>query len=70
MDLSKASLKCRNVNYYLKSINCLFLYLSVSVAELLSHSEFDSDSDGSFTEAEAQVMFVLFYLDFYCVASC
>uniref|UniRef100_A0A7N6F5V9 Glucosidase 2 subunit beta n=1 Tax=Anabas testudineus TaxID=64144 RepID=A0A7N6F5V9_ANATE len=26
----------------------------VSVAELLTHSEFDSDSDGSFTEAEAQ----------------
>ncbi|KAK2833274.1 hypothetical protein Q5P01_017163 [Channa striata] len=26
----------------------------VSVAELLSHSEFDSDSDGSFTESEAQ----------------
>ncbi|XP_024864624.1 glucosidase 2 subunit beta [Kryptolebias marmoratus] len=27
---------------------------SVSVAELLSHSELDQDSDGSFTEAEAQ----------------
>lgn len=28
----------------------------VSVAELLSHSELDSDSDGSFTEAEAQAL--------------
>lgn len=32
-----------------------FVFLSVSVAELLSHSELDPDSDASFTEAEAQV---------------
>lgn len=31
------------------------VYLSVSVADLLTHSELDPDSDGSFTEAEAQV---------------
>uniref|UniRef100_A0A7N6AGZ8 Glucosidase 2 subunit beta n=1 Tax=Anabas testudineus TaxID=64144 RepID=A0A7N6AGZ8_ANATE len=50
---------CRHLNCY-NSVNCVFffffffLYFSVSVAELLTHSEFDSDSDGSFTEAEAQ----------------
>lgn len=32
-----------------------FVCLSVTVADLLSHSELDPDSDGSFTEAEAQV---------------
>lgn len=34
-----------------------FSLLSVSVADLQTHSELDPDSDGSFTEAEAQVSF-------------
>lgn len=41
-----------------------FVYLSVSVADLLSHSELDPDSsDGSFTEAEARVKY--FFLCFF-----
>lgn len=36
---------------------CFFSLLSVSVADLQTHSELDPDSDGSFTEAEAQVSF-------------
>lgn len=32
-----------------------FVCHSVSVPELLSHSELDPDADGSFTDAEAQV---------------
>lgn len=33
----------------------LFLAASVSVSDLQPHAELDPDSDGSFTEAEAQV---------------
>lgn len=41
---------------------CDDFFCSVSVADLLSHPELDPDSDGSFTEAEAQVTTV-----FHCV---
>ncbi len=37
-------------------------FLSVSVANLLTHPELDPDSDGSFTEAEAEVnVFFLYF---------
>lgn len=44
---------------------CIFVYLSVSVADLLSHSELDPDSDGSFTEEEAQVNMLFLYQQYH-----
>lgn len=43
----------------------MFLFLSVSVADLLSHSELDPDSDGSFTEEEAQVNIFFLYRQYF-----
>lgn len=40
--------------FYIKKCS-LFFVISVSVSDLQPHSELDPDSDGSFTEAEAQV---------------
>lgn len=37
------------------NVKWIFVCHSVSVVELLSHSELDKDSNGVFTEAEAQV---------------
>lgn len=42
------------VFFFLKKL-FLFFATSVSVSDLQLHSELDPDSDGSFTEAEAQV---------------
>lgn len=45
---------CVSIVFFLKKL-FLFFATSVSVSELQLHSELDPDSDGSFTEAEAQV---------------
>lgn len=51
--------KKKKINKYklslLFQLKNVILCVSVSVAELLSHSELDQNSDGSFTDAEAQV---------------
>lgn len=56
-----------NLNYLLLYLNerCVSLHLSVSVADLLSHSELDPDSDGSFTEAEAEVSIFILYHQYF-----
>lgn len=47
--------KSKKLSLLLLNVKCVFVCHSVSVAELLSHSELDKDSDGVFTEAEARV---------------
>lgn len=42
----------------------VFLFFSVSVAELQTHTELDSDADGTFSETEAQVYLLIFFSSF------
>lgn len=48
-------------------VNVFFcFFFSVSVAELQTHTELDSDVDGTFSDTEAQVYLVIFFLSFFC----
>lgn len=51
-----------NKSLWLKKKHFSFVFVchSVTVDELLTHSELDSDGDGTFTETEAQVAYFYF----------